>query len=137
MDCAKQMRYSTPGVAAFQIQWEYYHLSLLAQIYCGTVSQLCLLLSEGWLLCSRSLPCCAQPQPFILSITGPISMDTESLLWFFSWFFYFSISCVLLKTSVQYTFILAASHDFVLLRHIGQNLDFSLVSPSFCTALIY
>lgn len=37
----------------------------------------------------------------------------------------------------QYTFILAASLDFVLLRHIGQNLDFSLVSPKFCTAVIY
>lgn len=63
------------------------------------MKQLCLLLSEAW------LPCRTQPQPFIQSITRPISMGTDSLLWFFSCLFYSSIIfCVLLKTSNTHLF---------------------------------
>lgn len=106
-------------------------------MYYGTTKQLCLLLSEGWLLCPHSLPCCAEPQSFTQSIAGPISMGTESLLWFFSCIFYSSVIFCVSAKDQQYTFILAASLDFVQLRHIGQNLDFSLIFPKFCTTLIY
>lgn len=30
-----------------------------------------------------------------------------------------------------------ASLDFVLLGHFGLNLDFRLIAPKFCTALVY
>lgn len=55
----------------------------------------------------------------------------------FQLFFNSSITFCMSAKDQQCTFILAASLDFVLIRHVGQNLDFSLISHKFCTALIY